>query len=142
VSYAAQQDCIDRFGEDAVIVATDRDNNGAIDTAVLTKALADADTTIDSYIAGLPGYPFSPVPDICEKLACDLAMYFSARGADVATDESRQRYDDAITYLKLVGSQKIRLSADTGQEIVESNSTADITSQERELDRTTLNRLF
>lgn len=142
MAYATQQNCIDMYGEDDVIVATDRDGDGVIDTAVLSKALDNATTIIDSYVSGLPGYPFDPVPDIFESLCCEIAIYKAASTAHALTEEMRTRYEDALKYLTLVGQQKIRLSVDDGEGIVEPNSTATITSNEREIDRTSLNRLM
>jgi len=142
MAYATQQNCSDRFGEDTVIVATDRENTGAIDTDILGKALTDADATINSYIAGLPGFPFDPAPDILELLACDIAIYLAARPAGVATETDRQRYEDAIKYLEKVEAQKIRLPYDDGEAFVAPNSTATIVQSERVFTRTKLGNLF
>ena len=143
MAYATQQNCIDRFGEDMVIVATDRANAGSIDTDILGKALTDADATINSYISGLPGYPFDPVPDILELLACDVALYLAARPTGVATETDRERYENAIKYLEKVGSQKIRLPYDDGDAFIEPNSTADVVvAGTREFTRSKLGVLF
>jgi len=142
VTYATSQNCIDRFGSDVVITATDRTNTGTLGVALLAKALADADSTINSYVSGLPGFPFTPVPDAFEKLACDIALYYAALPASAATEEMRQRYEDAIDYLKLVGKQQIRLPYSAGAGFVAPNSTADIVQGERLFTRTTLGELF
>lgn len=142
MAYASQANCVDRYGEDAVIVATDRDNTGSIDTTVLGKALGDADAKINSYVAGLPGYPFDPAPDVFEQIAVDLAMYFAARPATAATKEQKDRYDDAIKYLTAVGKQQIRLPYDDGDQFIEPNSTAEVIHYERVFTRTQLNKVF
>ena len=142
MAYATQQNCIDRYGQNAVIVATDRDLDGAIDTAVLTNALADADSTINGYVGGLPGFPFAPVPDIFETLAVDIALYKAAAPAGVATEEQRKRYDDALKFLSLVGQGKVRLATDDGQDIVSHHATAEISSDTRRFSRETMDRLL
>lgn len=142
MGYATQQNCIDRYGEDAIIVATDRDNDGSIDTDVLAKALADADSEINGYVCGLAAYPFDPVPDVFEKLAVNIAIYNAASPAGVATEEQRKRYEDAIKYLTLVAQSKIRLATETGTDRVVAHATAQITSDDRRMSRTSLDRLM
>lgn len=142
MAYATQQNCIDRYGTDIVTVATDHDGNGVIDNSVLQRALDDATATINSYVAGLPGFPFEVTPDSFEKLCCEMALYNASFTANTVTEEQRTRYDDALKYLTLVAQQKIRLSTGAGQNIVESNATANIISSERIFTRTSLGRLF
>ena len=52
MTYALQQDLIDRFGESELIQLTDRTNVPPtdVDDVVVGRALADADGTIDGYI--------------------------------------------------------------------------------------------
>ena len=142
MAYATQQNCIDRYGSDIVIVATDHDNNGAIDTSVLQAALDDATSTINSYVCGLPGFPFASVPDGFEKLCCDMALYNASFTANTVTEEQRKRYDDALKYLLAVAQQKIRLTVESGLNVIEANSTAEIISSERTFTRSSLSRLF
>lgn len=142
MAYATQQNCVDRFGNDIVVVVTDRSNAGVIDITILAKALEDADDTINSYVAGLPGFPFDPTPDVFEKYACDLAIYYAAHPAGVATDEMRARYEDAVKYLTLLGQNKIRLPQSAGTVFVAPNSTADIVQGERIFTRDSLSELF
>lgn len=142
MTYATEQNCIDRFGEDTVVVATDRDNTGLVDPVVLGKALADADATIDSYVSGLPGWPFVSVPDSFEHIACDLAIYYAAQPANAGTDEMRKRFEDCIRYLERVAEQKIRLPQETGTNFVKSDASADMLSTERVMTREALGDLF
>lgn len=142
MTYATKQNCIDRYGTDLVVTVTDRDNTGSIDETILGKALLDADNEINSYVAGIPGYPFDPVPDSFEQKACDMAIYFAALPASAATDAMRQRYEDAIKYFSAVASGKIRLPYSAGASFIEPNSTADIVQGERIFTRDTLSELF
>lgn len=140
--YATQQDCIDAYGTDAVIVATDRDGDGSIDTSVLDKALEDATAEIDSYVAGLPGFPFDPVPDSFRRRCVDIALYLAAPDATSMTEERKHRYEMAISYFKLVGQQKIRLPQDSGQSFVKPNATASIQSKGRVFSREDMGKLM
>lgn len=110
MTYASQQNMIDRFGSDELIQLTDRGNLGVIDATVLGQALADANTEIDSYLAGICTLPLATVPQRLIKIAADIARYelYGAR----CTDQVRARYTDAIAYLKLVVAGTVSLGLD------------------------------
>jgi phage gp36-like protein len=76
VTYAVQQDLIDRFGDAEMKAVADRDRNGVIDTVVVDKALTDADGEINGYLARRHALPLASVPDHVKKVACDLARLF------------------------------------------------------------------
>jgi phage gp36-like protein len=98
VAYATQQDLIDRFGEAQLLAIADRDADSALDADVIAKALDDAGETIDSYIATRYELPLAEVPGRLVKVAADIAFYVLHPAA--APDDVRQRYDDAIAFLK------------------------------------------
>ena len=50
-SYALQTDLEQRFGIDAVLTASDRNGKGEINVPIVTLALVDATSEIDSYLA-------------------------------------------------------------------------------------------
>jgi phage gp36-like protein len=110
MTYASQQNMIDRFGSDELIQLTDRGNLGVIDTAVLGQALADANTEIDSYLSSVCTLPLVTIPPRLIKIAADIARYelYGAR----CTDQVRARYTDAIAYLKLVVAGTVSLGLD------------------------------
>lgn len=110
--YATAQDMTDQFGSRELIALTDRDNNGAVDSVALARALADADAAIDSYLAGRYTLPLGGTFPMLKRAACDLARYFLS-GADVTEVEAvRNRYKDAIRYLESIRDGKTRLAAD------------------------------
>lgn len=110
MTYASQQNLIDRFGEDELIQLTDRDNLGAIDAAVVARALADADAEINGYLSTRYTLPLSPVPAVLEKLACDIARYQLFENA--VTEIVKERYENAIRFLKDVAAGKVTLGVD------------------------------
>jgi phage gp36-like protein len=111
VTYATQTDLVERFGEEELIQLTDRANVGAIDSAVLARAIADADAEIDSYVrAGGHTVPLSPVPDVVSRLAADIVRY--RLHDDAATDEVRKRYEDARRTLEAIAAGRVSLGAD------------------------------
>lgn len=70
--YATLQDLVDRFGSE-VTQLTDLSGAGVPDAAVVARALADAADEIDSALRGRYTLPIAPVPDLLNRIACDLA---------------------------------------------------------------------
>lgn len=96
--YATQDDLIQRFGYEELIQLTDRAQIGQIDRAAVSKALADAHSKIESYLAARYAVPVTPAPDLLEGLACDIARFhLHGKAADEAV---RQAYEDALRVLK------------------------------------------
>lgn len=110
MTYASQQNLIDRFGENELIQLTDRDSLGAIDADVIARALADADAEINGYLSTRYTLPLSPVPAVLEKLACDIARYQLFENK--ATDIVKERYENSVRFLKDVVSGKVTLGVD------------------------------
>ncbi len=111
MTYATQQNLIDRFGEDELIQLTDRQHLGVIDATVVSRALADADARINGYLAVRYSLPLSaPLPTELERLACDVARY--ALHEDRVTEIVEKRYQDAIALLRDVASGRAELGLD------------------------------
>jgi phage gp36-like protein len=106
--YATSADLESRFGGDELAQLTDRESGATIDDAIVTRALADADAEIDSYLATRYEVPLAPVPDVIVRLACDLARYH-LHGI-VAPDLVQRRYDAAVRLLRAIGSGEAGLS--------------------------------
>lgn len=107
--YASQQDLIDRFGEDELLVAADRDRDGVIDAGVVEAALEDASAEIDSYLAQAYQLPLPTTPRLINRLACDIAFHRLSPEADTATEYRRTRYDEAVSLLKKLAKREITL---------------------------------
>lgn len=114
MSYATVEQVIERHGAEAVLLLADRDGDGAADAGfppaaslVLERALSDAAAEIDTYLAAKYDLPlFSPPaspPEVLTRLAVDIAVYRLAAEADLATDERRRRYEDAVALLRRIG---------------------------------------
>lgn len=111
--YATQQDIIDRYGSDTLHIAADRDNDGVLDTAAITRALDDATAEINVYVGARYDLPLSTVPTVLVKLCVDIALYQLATGT-AGTDERRQRYEDAVALLKRIATGELQLGMDAG----------------------------
>ena len=110
MTYATQQDLIDRFGQQELIQLTDRTHSGSIDAAVSGKALADADDAINDRISTSYTLPLANVPRSFKRLAADIARYFLYE--DRATEQVTKRHDDAIKFFDAVRDGKIKLGPD------------------------------
>lgn len=108
--YTSQALMTERFGERELIELTDREHSGEIDSAVLERAIADADALVNSYLA--PRYRLPLAPELIAQsslgaVASDLARYHLYDGA--ATEEVEKRYERAVAWLKDVASGKASL---------------------------------
>jgi len=117
--YATRDEMIARFGEEELILLTDRDGAGAIDDVPLARALDDADGDIDGYLAPRYALPLASVPPVLSRLACELARYYLYD--DHATETVRTRYEDARDVLIAISKGTVQLglpeSAGTVEEV-------------------------
>jgi len=68
--YATQQDIVDRYSADALLMVTDRDGN--VDVQQVLRALEDADDEINTYIGKRYPLPLVMVPRVITRVALDL----------------------------------------------------------------------
>lgn len=110
MTYATQQNMIDRYGQQELVELTDRANLGVLDGAILDSVLADADSEINAYLASRYTLPLASVPPVLMKFACDIARYqlYDTR----ASEQVRDRYKAAIAFLKMVSEGKASLGLD------------------------------
>lgn len=106
--YATQQDIIDRYGEDDLIIAADHDGDGVADAAVVAQGLSDATDEINTYAGGRYTLPFAEVPPVLKRLCVDMALYLMSKPPSI-TEEKRKRYEDAIKLLTSISTGKVSL---------------------------------
>ena len=127
MTYATQQNLIDRFGEEELIQLTDRSNLGVIDATVVNRALGDADAQINGYLAVRHTLPLvAPFPAVLERLACDIARY--ALHENAVTEIVETRYRDAIALLKDVSKGTAKLDENGAAALPTSNNGVQISS--------------
>ncbi|HSW38567.1 MAG TPA: DUF1320 domain-containing protein [Acidobacteriota bacterium] len=117
--YCTTSDLLARIGEAELIELTDDDSAGVLDAARVSAAIADADAEIDSYCGSRYTSPFSPVPVMIKKLSVDMAVYnlFSRRAHLAEVPKARKdRYDNAIRFLRDVAKGVVSLGADAPAE--------------------------
>jgi phage gp36-like protein len=134
--YATQQDLVDRFGQQELIELSDRARSGAIDPAVVAKALADADAEIDGYLSAKFALPLSAVPSVINRIACDVTRYYLYD--DRVSEAVRKRYEDAVKFLKGVVAGEISIGVDASSESPSVSGGPQTSSPDREFTRETL----
>ncbi len=117
MTYATQNDMVERFGNDEILQLTDKNNSGVIDVTVLGLALADADATIDGYLAARYSLPLASIPAAIPMRAADLARYY-LYGLQVP-EQVKARHDDAILWLTQVSKGYIELGIDAPTQAAE-----------------------
>lgn len=108
MTYATQTDLTERFGATELAQRTDRVNGTTIDTVVLGRALDDADSEIDGYLATRYSLPLPSTPPVINRLACEIARY---RLYDDGVPETvHARYQEAVGLLKRLASGEVQLA--------------------------------
>lgn len=107
MTYATLAEMITQFGEPELVQRTDRLGLGTVDTGVLDRALVDADSEIDSYLAGRYTLPLNSTPVLLVRLAADIARYRLYDDGVPAT--VRQRYEDSVSLLKRLANGDVLL---------------------------------
>jgi phage gp36-like protein len=109
VSYATQDELVDRYGNERLVQLTDRAEPpaGAIDAAVMTRALDDTDALIDGYLAARYALPLPTVPSLLRDLAATIGLY--KLHVDVVPEKVREDYRDAIKTLQAIAAGQVRL---------------------------------
>ncbi|WP_411037639.1 gp436 family protein [Shinella sp. BYT-45] len=113
MTYATQQDLIDRFGETELIQLTDRVNIpvSTVDPVVVGRALDDASALIDSYLTKVVKLPLANVPDVLVKTAADIARYYLHGKAAEKDSPVTTAYNQAVAWLRDVSRGLVELSA-------------------------------
>lgn len=138
MAYATYQDAIELYGADYVLTSVAR--SGVDDVAALTKALVNASSEIDSYIAQQQAVPLvEPYPQIVSQHCIDIAIYRASEAGSV-TDEKRLRYEDAIRWLRDVAKGLISLTT-PGETTAPTWGIVETTGPQRAFSRASMRRL-
>jgi len=112
MAYCTTQDLIERFDERQLAVLVGRDVLDALNDEPIGRAIADAVGEIDSYVGARYDLPLATVPARLTAVACDIAFYRLHPAAP--PDDVRQRYVDAVAWLKAIVAGNADLLLDDG----------------------------
>ena len=119
MAYAAPDDIIDLYGGDFLLLIAQRGDDadlaGTATAAAISDALAQASSEADSYIGARYPVPVSPAPRVLQLHVINMACHHLAATAERMTEQIRQRYEDAMGWLKDVAAGRAALGpGDTG----------------------------
>lgn len=112
MSYATIDDIRTQIREAELIGLTDEENSGETVEATVTAALDAASVEIDGYLGGRYSLPLAVVPEILGKLCVDIAIYNLYALGDGAPPNRKDRYDNAVRFLRSIAKGEITLGAD------------------------------
>ncbi len=121
MTYATQQDLVDRFGAQELARLTDKDLGETINASTVDRALADTDAEIDSYLSKRVATPLSPAPALVNAHACTIARY--RLHGDMVTDRIRDAYKDARAWLEKAAKGEVSID---GLQVAEGAASADM----------------
>lgn len=104
MAYSTKDDILEQIDEDVLIQLTDDDDAGLVDDVIVAAAIAGADALIDGYCGKRYSVPFTTVPDLANKFSVDIAIYNLYGRRKGAPEDVRNRFKDAVDFLKGVAS--------------------------------------
>ena len=109
--YCTLQNLTDRYGEDVIRDLTDRavPVAGAVDAAVVTEAIGNADAMIDGFVMARYALPFAVVPGMVKQLSEVIAFWNLHRHG--GSEKARLDYEDAMKRLSQIQSGSFILNA-------------------------------
>lgn len=94
-------------GDDLAAYSPEEQAAAVAALANVERALRDADSTINGYLATRYQTPVTQAADVLERIACQLARYFLYD--DAVTDQVKKNHDDAMSFLRDVSVGKVQL---------------------------------
>lgn len=113
-------------GEDLSGYSPDEQSAIAMALAKVERVLQDAEHTINSYLGSRYQLPLNNVPDVLERIACQLARYFLHD--DAAAEAVETLYKDSIKFLEGVSTGKVQLGVTTTGASAQPAATAEMVS--------------
>jgi len=109
------------------------------DSDIVSECIALADAEIDSYLAVRYTLPLSATPARIKALSADMAIYHLYSRRDHFPEVRRQKYEDAVAFLKAVAKGQAEIIGADGIEITSGAATiVEISSSTRIFSRDTL----
>lgn len=99
-------------GDSLAAYTEDEQAAAATALALIERALADAGSTIDGYLAGRYAVPLASPPTVVGRMACDLVRYYLHDGE--MPEAVDKRHTAAVAWLRDVSAGKVSLGPDLG----------------------------
>ncbi|HAG2771077.1 TPA: DUF1320 domain-containing protein [Salmonella enterica] len=106
--YASAQDMRDRYDNlDTLLFQPDSDTPNE---KKLAQALNDAGALVDSYLSAKYSLPLAVVPQVLVQHCCTVAFYYLCD--EQPSEQARDRYREALTWLREVKNGGISIGVD------------------------------
>ncbi len=116
-----------RFTMEAVLKLA-ADKSGALNQVRVDQALSDAASEVEGYLSGRYQLPLSSVPEMVERVACDIAWYYLH--GQIKPEHVEKRYQRCIDWLKSVAKGEVSLGISTQGGAAVVNDSAHMVSSE------------
>lgn len=137
MAYCTQDDLLTMIPQ-AELAALTAESGDVPDGQVVTDAISRADAEIDASCGMRYTVPFSPVPERVKALSVDLAIYHLYNRRAVAPEVWRQKYQNALAFLRQVAAGQVTLAGSGGEPPPADRQAADLNSPTRIFSRDTL----
>lgn len=126
--YIQLQDLLDELGEDILVQLTDDLDAGEINEIIVSKAIASAEGTFESYIRTRYSLPV-PATQLVKSRILNLAIYELYRKRATFDDGvfkvKKTAYDETISLLKDIQKGVAALDVPAAEETIENPATGD-----------------
>jgi phage gp36-like protein len=131
MAYCTQDDLLKLLPE-AELAQLTAESGDVPDAGVVSEAIAKADAEIDAYLAVRYQLPLAETPPRVKALSGDLSIYHLYSRRSITSEVWRQKYDDALAFLKLVVAGKAEIVGAAGLEMPgEAQEVTEVTSAAR-----------
>ena len=133
--YATQADLVPlRMTTKDLTELTDDDNTGTINASLVSAVLEEASGRVESYCRNRYQTPLQASDDV-QSLTLDIAVYllFSQRRETNVGETVKQRFDQAISFLKDIASAKASLDQPVNNQPQTSLAGPQISRKDRDL---------
>ncbi|MCF8719215.1 gp436 family protein [Nitrospina gracilis] len=112
-NYIAKADLLELVPLADLVALTDDNNTGSEDDTKIDGMIADAEGTVDGYLATRYDTPLATVPNIIKTITVDVAVYRLHGRRQGPPEDVVKRYEDAIRYLRDIAKGVVTLGVDT-----------------------------
>ncbi|ACL05239.1 protein of unknown function DUF1320 [Desulfatibacillum aliphaticivorans] len=117
MAYSTISDILVQLDEQTLIQLTDDAGLGAVNQSVVSAAIEDADSEIDSYCGSRYDVPLSTATGMIGKISVDIALHnLWSRRSQGPPDSVEKRYANAVRFLRDVSAGKVTLGANAPTE--------------------------
>ena len=109
MSYITQSDILKRLTAAELVQVADLDEDGSADSAVVERAIRDAESLVNSYIGTRVSVPLTTVPDHVKTICVSMAVYYLYLGRRSVTEDLRKQYDSDLQYLRDVAAGRVAI---------------------------------